>query len=469
MYRFCIPNWSMEDPRPIGLLENDFVTNQIPYFYGQSGQIWDPILSRLIDGSFNYSMIQGVFERGGICSNSLHDNTSDIILYPSDLPVNDERIDIYGIIGQSNIEFMASYNYTDETKITDVLDSIMSFNFSLWILIIFLIFLFATLIKSRQSRTCPENLRDFMERLHQVFAHFTGQNSINEDGLKVLVITLTFFSLMIYQYYNALIHTDLVVPIIPEVPRSYEDFARTVSVIRFPNESSVLNYFKESPIEYPERKFFDEVTCRNVYAGDNIPELKAQEREPWFFFYKNLFALTKTHVSISTGLYMTTLSLMTCSAKIYSEAPELQKGIPYLKTDLAPQFKNLYPWVTSDPDTKPILHAFVKRKDFIPNKKIWKRVKSSIEHGVYQRLIWTAETLDLSETFIFPITKRATAVRNCQEYARKLKVKEVGLEALKIINFEKFILVFLAFISVCCLTYIVEVLLKERFTVVHPI
>ena len=141
----------------------------------------------------------------------------------------------------------------------------------------------------------------------------------------------------------------------------------------------------------------------------------------------------------------------------------------YLKIELAPQFKNLYPWIASDPDTKPILHAFIKRKNFIPDKKIWKRVKSSIEHGVYQRLVWTAETFELSQAFSYSIKKRPTAMRDCRDYSRKVKVKEVGFQALKIVKFEKFTLVVLAFISVCCMAYIVEVIIKERSTLVHSI
>ena len=104
----------------------------------------------------------------------------------------------------------------------------------------------------------------------------------------------------------------------------------------------------------------------------------------------------------------------------------------------------------------------------MPDKKIWKRVKSSIEHGMYQRLVWTTETLELSQAFSFSIKKRPTAMRDCRDYSRKLKIK-VGFQTLKIVKFEKFTLVVLAFISVCCMAYIVEVFMKERHTLVHLI
>lgn len=36
-----------------------------------------------------------------------NDNISNIMFYRADLPINDELIDIYGVIGQSKIGFMS--------------------------------------------------------------------------------------------------------------------------------------------------------------------------------------------------------------------------------------------------------------------------------------------------------------------------------------------------------------------------
>ena len=107
---------------------------------------------------------------------------------------------------------------------------------------------------------------------------------------------------------------------------------------------------------------------------------------------------------------MTGLLIISCSAKVYSEAPELQEMNPYLKSHFVPQFQNLYPWITSDPETRPIAHAFIKRRDFIPDKTIWKRVKKSIEHGMYQRIIMAAESCDLTDGLSF-YTKGAFTVK----------------------------------------------------------
>ena len=96
------------------------------------------------------------------------------------------------------------------------------------------------------------------------------------------------------------------------------------------------------------------------------------------------------------------------------------------------------------------------------------KVKTSIEYSIYQRIVWTAEKFDATNNFFIKIKKRMTQMRDCKKYSRKLKIKEVEFQALKVVNFEKFTLVFLALISVCCMAFIVEVALNERPTQVHP-
>ena len=468
IYRICLPKLPYIEP--VQLVNPHFVTKKVFFIQEKDAHTWSPIRDILISGSFNYSIIAGNRQRGGICQNTLHDNSSDIVFMPADLPVNDDMIDIYGVIGQSQLEFQSSYHYIDKTRNADVIESVLSFKFFLWMLILFLILLFAGLMKSKKSRTCPEYLRGFMERLHRVFAHFIGQNSIDDNRIKLLIITLTFFSLMMNQYYNALIHTDLVVPEVPKVAYSYQDFASTVTVLGFATGTSVLKYFKESPEDYPERRLYNELIRRNVTIGNGLPV----ERPHWTrgilgrAFYDSMFRLNKHHVSIGSQIHLTGLLTTICWAKVYSEAPELQEYNPSMKTHFVPRFRTLYPWISSDPQTRSILHAFIKRKDFIPDKKIWERVKRSIEHGMYQRIIWTAEAFDITEDFFIEIKERPTQMRDCKEYSRKLKIKEVGFEDLKVVNFQKFAYVFLVLISACFMALIVEVYLKRQPTQVHP-
>ena len=355
LYRICIPFWPpFNEPVPRSLETQHFVTNEIFHLKGPYGDVWGSIITVLIDGSFNYSIINGeLYARQNLCQNSLHDNDSDIMLFPSDLPTFDESIDIYGLIGQSKLEFMSSYNYTDAAKDADVLDSVMSFKLSLWMFILFFIFLFAWLLKSKKSRTCSQYLRNFMDRLDQVFAHFIGQNSIDDDGIKVLAITLTFFSLMIIQYYNALIHTDLVVPVVPEVPYSYDDFASTVSVVYFINQTSSIRYFNESLEGYPERRLYNEVVRRNVTFSSRHPDTMPDWVTPLLEnYYWILVLLDEGHVTWNTHLHMANINRVICTHKVYSEALELQELFPTLKTHFAPRFKNLYPWISSDPETR---------------------------------------------------------------------------------------------------------------------
>ena len=462
----CVPKWEENLPIPSGLVNPNFVTNKVFFVKGPNADVFDAIISILFDGSFNYSIIQSNREKKN-CQDFLHDNKSDIMSYPTNLPVNEEQIDIYGIIGQSQIQFMTSYNYTDKSSNADVLDSLTSFEPSLWLLILFLIFVFACFLNSRTSRTCPQYLRNFMDRLNEVFAHFIVQNSIDDEGIKVLVLTISFFSFMMSQYYNALIHTDMVTPEVPIVPRSYNDFSSTVNVVGFATGSSMLKYFKDSPEEYPERKLYDELCRRNITIGDGLPTSIPNWARKGLgkLFYDNLYRLSKNHVSIGSQIHLTALLTRSCWAKVYSQAPELHEFQPDMMRKFASRFENLYPWISSDPQTQPQLHAFTKRKSFTPDKKIWKRVKISIEHGMFQRIILAAEASDIMKIII--TKKEPTQIKDCKDYSRKLKIKEVEFQALKVVNFEKFTLVFFAFISVCCIAYIFEVSLNEGHTRVY--
>ena len=466
----CIPQWGENNPIPSGLVKFNFVTNRVFFVKGPNADVFDAIISILFDGSFNYSIIQGKYEREGICQNSLHDNQSDFMFMPAGLPVDDELIDIFGVIGQSQMQFMTSYNYTDKSRNADVLDSLTSFEPSLWLLILFLILLFACLLKSKISMTCPQYLRNFTDRLNKVFAHFIGQNSIDDEGIKVLVLTISIFSFLVIQYYNGLIHTDLVIPEVPKVSFSYDDFASTVKVLGFPSRTSMLQYFAQSPEDSPEKRLYNKLRQRNVTIGDgrplNIPNWATKKLIKKF--YNDMYRLSQDHVSIGSEIHLKELLTRTCWTKVYVEDPGLQKRNPLLKNFFSPYFKNLYPWVTSDPRTQQILHAFIKRKHFIPNEKIWKRLKRSVDHGMFERIMLTAKATGSSERMLIHINKRSSQMRDCKQYSRKLKIKEVEFQALKVVNFEKFSLVFFAFISVCCIAYILEVSLKKRHTQVYP-
>ena len=381
LYRICLPKLPYIEP--LGLRSSTFVTDKVFSAEEPEATIWTPILNILIPGftpySFNYSIVDASFERGRICQNSLHDNTSDIVFMPANLPINDDMIDIYGVIGQSKIEFMSSYNYTDEAKDADVMESVLSFKPSLWILILFLIVLFAWLLKSMQSKrtTCCQYSSDFMKSLDQVTTHFIGQNSIDGEGfgLKVLIITLTFFSLMVVQYYNGLIHTDLVVPVIPIVPYSYQDFASTAITVGFPSGASGVKYFEESSQNSPEKRLYDELRRRNVTIGDGLPVNQPDWARRFLGeeFYKQLYRLSKDHVNIDSQVHLMSLLAQVCRAKVYSQAHEVDHST--LKTHFAPKFKKLFPWISSDPDTRHILHGFIKRKEFIPEKKSGKGLR----------------------------------------------------------------------------------------------
>lgn len=92
-----------------------------------------------------------------------------------------------------------------------------------------------------------------MDGLDQVTTHYIGQNLIEGKGfgLKVLIITLTFFKMK--NQYNGLIHTNLVVLVISTVPYSYQDFLSTAIAVGFRTGISEGKYFQESRQAFPEK------------------------------------------------------------------------------------------------------------------------------------------------------------------------------------------------------------------------
>ena len=75
---------------------------------------------------------------------------------------------------------------------------------------------------------------------------------------------------------------------------------------------------------------------------------------------------------------------------------------------------------------------------------------------MFQRIIWTAETMDLTEDPPEGMKKRLTEIIECKEYSRKLKIKEVGFEDLKVVNFKQCARVFLALVFVCSMALVIE-------------
>ena len=116
LHRFCVPPLAeiMKEFRPQGLLKKSFIMNEIFYVKGLQRLYIDSLTSILIDSSFNYSLIRP--RNTQLCINSLRGNTSDVMFDPADLLDNDELIDIYGVIGQSKLEFQSSYHYINECR-----------------------------------------------------------------------------------------------------------------------------------------------------------------------------------------------------------------------------------------------------------------------------------------------------------------------------------------------------------------
>ena len=267
--------------------------------------------------------------------------------------------------------------------------------------------------------------------------------------MKVLEITATFFALMTFNYYNGLIHTDMVVAIKPTVPLSYRDFADTATRLHFPASTASMQYFNHSVNGSVEQMLFNRAKQRGIPIGDVMPQYPVWANhiltQMWF---EVLNRLQNHQVTITNGLYMSGMMAATCSCKVYVDSPELSQLFTAFEEHLKPAFENLYPWVASDPEAKPIVHAFIKRRDFIPQTKLWSRVKRAIEHGMFDKIQEAVASLDMSQGQIIDIKARTSEMRDCLYFSRKLKIPEVGFLPLGVNNITKLGICFFAFVIV---------------------
>ena len=453
-YRTCIPYW-----RPLQIegvdnrIENaNYITDKLPRLKPLGGgDQGNKLIDILFDGSFNYSFVNGDLERDGLCTNALHDNSSDFALYPADLPINDDHIDIYAVIGQSTMEFMDSYKPINKTKNVDILDSLKSFSLAIWISVLFCFFIFALLLKY--------NGRSFLDRLDQVFAHSMFQHSsdLNFRSMKLLEITVIIFSFIIHIHYCCLIHTDMVVAIKPSVSSSYRDFADTATRLHFPKATASIQYFNHSLNGSVEQLLFNRSKQRGIPMGDVMPQYPVWVNNPLVqMWFEVLDRLQNHQITITSGMFMAGMMAATCTCKVYVDSPELSQLSNAFEKHLQPGFKNLHPWVASDPEAKPIVHAFIKRRDIIPPTKLWSRVKKAIEYGMFDTIQAAIANLDASQGQIIDIKARTTELRECLYYSRKLKIPEVGFYAVGVNNITKMTVAFFAFTLIASLVLLTE-------------
>lgn len=91
-----------------------------------------------------------------------------------------------------------------------------------------------------------------------------------------------------------------------------------------------------------------------------------------------------------------------------------------MKTHFNPHIKKHYPWTFSDPDIQAMLYVFIQRENFNSWQNIWKRVKRSVEHGMYQRVIYRAKVFKTAEKFFITDEEKTDTNERLQ---RKLQEK----------------------------------------------
>ena len=169
------------------------------------------------------------------CFHLLQQNLSDVLFYPRRFPFYRDGITEALQISHGPIEILSAYNCSiersqEESRIEDVMDSVKSFDPSLWFSIVFTLLIFAALIyfhnRNHPGKKCANPI-------WTIVAFFFEYGSILEFNYmtRLLVAILTFFIFMIETYYKNLVSTDLVSITPPIVMRSYQDVTNSQDII----------------------------------------------------------------------------------------------------------------------------------------------------------------------------------------------------------------------------------------------
>ena len=159
------------------------------------------------------------------CYGSVHNNESDIALTPVEYPIKDySKVDPVQILYEGPLTIMSIYKVDDKEYLeyADILvNSLKSFDISIWFVIILTFFVFAGLLvlwnffKHTDSYSC----------IFETFCHIIGQESTNfEDRSgRLISFTMTVGFFFILAFYLNLITTELVVVKKPHVMNNYRD------------------------------------------------------------------------------------------------------------------------------------------------------------------------------------------------------------------------------------------------------
>jgi len=232
----------------------------------------------------------------------------------------------------------------------------------------------------------------------------------------------------------------MVVAYKPFTPRSYQDI--------IDNDTALIDFgiydshFKKSSKSSKDRQFYEKMNHRDLqnkskeyiekYYGKN-PGLERN--------YTNL--LFGLHILFSTESKAIRIINRICSLKIH--ANEFNFSFLHRIHD------DVYPWISSDPETDPTMYIFIKRKGFKPHFSIINRISRARQAGYKQMVIRLADIQEDIYSLFLGLKRKDKEYQDCLRYSRVVKLyavdySDINIKNMKWLFYIMFALIFASFI-----------------------
>ena len=290
------------------------------------------------------------------CYGSVHNNESDIALIPVEYPIKDySKVNPVQVIYEGSLNILSLYKVKDKESIeyADLLvNSLKSFDMTIWPVIIFTFFAFAGLLFVCDSLKRTEGY----SCLFETFCHMIGQESTDfkDRPGRLISFTMTVGFFFILAFYLNLMSTELVVVNKPHVFSNYRD------IIDAENMTVAFIAITYDTIEFVEaQKGTIQEEFWKKFKDTHIIIDISKDIDSLFEIGKK--TLEGRLVVLLNSLYSTSLTFLSCKNKVIMQSA-------------SPSFVKSYSWLSSDPEGMQHTTGFITRQR-IKNNLIMKGVR----------------------------------------------------------------------------------------------
>ena len=280
------------------------------------------------------------------CYGSVYKNESDIALMPVEYPIKDySKVDPIQIVYEGPLNILSAYKVDDKESIeyADLLvDSLKSFDMTIWSVIIFTFLAFVGLLVLWKSLKRTKGYSCVFE----TFCHMIGQESMNfEDRSgRLISFTMTVGFFFILAFFLNLMSTELVVVNKPHVMNNYRDIIDAEDMtVAF----SALTYdaieFVDAQKGTIQEEFWKRFKGTHVIVDFGKADLDSLVEINKEFLEGKL-------VLLLNSLYSNPYTMKTCQLKAIMQ-------------NYSPNILKSYGWISSDPEGIQHTTGFITRQE----------------------------------------------------------------------------------------------------------